>query len=84
MDQENYKEALDEVSSVLRQNPNTGRPHPPGTIQNHMRKLVDASEIALGLQADTVSCRARSQSELARPDLERLRHRRGHRSRDLG
>ena len=56
MDQENYKEALDEVSSVLRQEPK----HPDalilqGTIQNHMRKLVEASEIALGpSQADTV------------------------------
>ena len=55
-DQENYKEALDEVSSVLRQEPK----HPDalilkGTIQNHMRKLVEASEIALGpSQADTV------------------------------
>lgn len=56
MDQENYKEALDEVTSVLRKEPK----HPDalilrGKIQNEMRKLVEASEIALGpSQDDTV------------------------------
>ena len=56
MDQENFKEALLEVTSVLRQEPK----HPDalilqGKIQNHMRKLLEASEIALGpSQSDTV------------------------------
>jgi len=49
MDQENYKEGLDEIESVLRREPK----HPDalilrGQIHNHMRKLVEASEIELG------------------------------------
>ena len=48
MDQENYKEAFDEVDAVLRGNPN----HEDalilrGKIQFQMRKLVEASEIEL-------------------------------------
>ncbi len=49
MDQENYKEGLGEIESVLRREPK----HPDalilrGKIHNHMRKLVEASEIELG------------------------------------
>ncbi len=50
MDQETYREALDEVDIVLRENPN----HADalilrGQIQYQMRKLVEASEIQLGV-----------------------------------
>lgn len=53
MDQENYAEALEEVESVLRQEPK----HPDalilrGKIQYEMRKLVEASEIELGPSQD--------------------------------
>ena len=49
MDQENFKEGLDEIESVLRRQPK----HPDalilrGKIHNQMRKLVEASEIELG------------------------------------
>ncbi|MBT8043549.1 MAG: hypothetical protein KJO79_01255, partial [Verrucomicrobiae bacterium] len=49
MDQENYKEGLDEIESVLLREPK----HPDalilrGKIHNQMRKLVEASEIELG------------------------------------
>lgn len=49
MDQESYKEALDEIEQVLRQEPK----HPDGLILRgkihyEMRKLVEASEIELG------------------------------------
>jgi tetratricopeptide (TPR) repeat protein len=56
MDQENFKEALDEIAAVLRQEPK----HPDalllqGKIQTAMRKLIEASEIPLGpSQTDTV------------------------------
>lgn len=56
MDQENYKEALDEITAVLRQEPK----HPDalilqGRIHTEMRKLIEASEIELGpSQTDTV------------------------------
>ena len=56
MDQESYKEALDSIDVVLRQQPK----HPDalilrGKIQFQMRKLVEASEIELGpSQDDTV------------------------------
>jgi len=56
MDQENFKEGLDEIESVLRRQPK----HPDalilrGKIHNQMRKLVEASEIELGpSQEDTV------------------------------
>jgi tetratricopeptide (TPR) repeat protein len=50
MDQENYKDALEETAVVLRSNPN----HADalilrGKIQFQMRKLVEASEIELGV-----------------------------------
>ena len=49
MDQENYKEGLDELEAVLLREPK----HPDalilrGKIHNEMRKLVEASEIELG------------------------------------
>ncbi|MFK7910841.1 MAG: hypothetical protein AB8F34_09570 [Akkermansiaceae bacterium] len=49
MDQENFKEGLDEIESVLLREPK----HPDalilrGKIHNQMRKLVEASEIELG------------------------------------
>ncbi|MDG2401384.1 MAG: hypothetical protein P8M04_12520, partial [Akkermansiaceae bacterium] len=49
MDQENYKEGLDEIEAVLLREPK----HPDalilrGKIHNEMRKLVEASEIELG------------------------------------
>ncbi len=56
MDQENFKEALDEIAAVLRQEPK----HPDalilqGKIQTAMRKYIEASEIPLGpSQTDTV------------------------------
>ena len=56
MDQESYKEGLDEIEKVLLQEPK----HPDalilrGKIHNEMRKLVEASEIELGpSQDDTV------------------------------
>ncbi len=53
MDQESYKEALDEIEQVLRQEPK----HPDalilrGKIHYEMRKLVEASEIELGPSQD--------------------------------
>lgn len=53
MDQESYKEALDEVEQVLRQEPK----HPDalilrGKIHYEMRKLIEASEIELGPSQD--------------------------------
>jgi len=50
MDQENYKDAFDEIAAVLRSDPN----HADalilrGKIQYRMRKLVEASEIELGV-----------------------------------
>jgi outer membrane protein assembly factor BamD (BamD/ComL family) len=56
MEQENFKEALDEIAAVLRQEPK----HPDalllqGRIHTEMRKLIEASEIELGpSQTDTV------------------------------
>ncbi len=56
MDQENYKNALDEVTAVLREEPN----HPDalilrGKVHFQMRKLVEATEIELGVsQEDNV------------------------------
>jgi len=56
MDQESFKEALDEIVAVLRQEPK----HPDALIlqakiQTSMRKLIEASEIPLGpSQTDTV------------------------------
>lgn len=52
-DQENYAEAFNEVSIVLKQNPS----HPDALIllgesQLQMRKLMDASEIELGITRD--------------------------------
>ena len=52
-DQENYADAFDEVSMVLRRNPD----HADalillGKVQLEMRKLVDASEIELGVSRD--------------------------------
>ncbi|MFN4982126.1 MAG: hypothetical protein ACK5GR_01130 [Akkermansiaceae bacterium] len=53
MDQESYKEALDEIEQVLRQEPK----HPDalilrGKIHYEMRKLIEASEIELGPSQD--------------------------------
>ena len=53
MDQESYKEALDEIEQVLRQEPK----HPNalilrGKIHYEMRKLIEASEIELGPSQD--------------------------------
>ena len=53
MDQESYKEALDEIEQVLRQEPK----HPDalilrGKIHFEMRKLIEASEIELGPSQD--------------------------------
>jgi tetratricopeptide (TPR) repeat protein len=53
MDQENYADALESVTAVLRQQPK----HPDamilrGKIQYEMRKLVEASEIELGPSQD--------------------------------
>ncbi len=53
MDQENFKEALDEIGAVLRGNPN----HADalilrGKLQYQMRKLVEASEIELGVSRE--------------------------------
>jgi tetratricopeptide (TPR) repeat protein len=53
MDQESYKEALDEIEQVLRQDPK----HPNalilrGKIHYEMRKLIEASEIELGPSQD--------------------------------
>lgn len=56
MEQESFKEALDEIAAVLRQEPK----HPDalllqGRIHTEMRKLIEASEIELGpSQTDTV------------------------------
>ncbi|NQW46992.1 MAG: tetratricopeptide repeat protein, partial [Planctomycetes bacterium] len=56
MEQENFKEALDEIAAVLRQEPK----HPDalilqGQIHTEVRKLIEASEIELGpSQTDTV------------------------------
>ena len=56
MEQENFKEALEEIAAVLRQEPK----HPDalilqGRIHTEMRKLIEASEIELGpSQTDTV------------------------------
>lgn len=56
MDQENYKEALGQVDAVLRKQPN----HPDalilrGQVHFEMRKLVEATEIELGVsQEDNV------------------------------
>lgn len=53
IDQENYKDAFDEIDSVLRSDPN----HADalilrGSIQFQMRKLVEASEIELGVSQE--------------------------------
>ena len=56
VEQENFKEALDEIAAVLRQEPK----HPDalilqGQIHTEVRKLIEASEIELGpSQTDTV------------------------------
>ena len=50
MDQENFKEAFDEIQTVLRRKPaHADALILRGKIQYQMRKLVDASEIELGI-----------------------------------